>query len=266
VSPALGTMMGHESVVASLRAAAENDDVDAIVFRVDSGGGESLASEIIAHEVGRIRGQKPIVVSMIDVAASGGYAISYKASKMVADRTTVTGSIGSINGKLNMMGLYSKVGFSYDWVTRGPNALLWTPITDFTPEQWDRMADYHNRGFDLWLDDIARERGMTVEALTAIAQGRVWTGRQALANGLIDDLGGLDRAIALAKEIAGIDADENVNIVHYPEQESLLSLVTTEGPFSLLKAALYNGLRDEWAETERHLSRSDMRWEGAPPR
>ena len=267
VSPVLGTMMGHQSVVASLRRAADDEDVDAIVFRVDSGGGESLASEIIAHEVGRIRGEKPIVVSMVDVAASGGYAISYKATKIVADRTTITGSIGSIHGKMNMLGLYEKIGLSYDWVTRGSNAMWWMPLNDFTDAQWERMRDYHNRSFDLWLEDIARERGMTVEELTALAQGRVWTGRQALENGLIDELGGLDRAIELAKELSEIPAEDDVDIVHYPERESLLFLVTSEGgPFSVLQAALFTGLRSEWDETERHLSRRDMRWAGRAPR
>jgi protease-4 len=267
VSPALGTMMGHQTVVNNLRRAANDDDVDAIVFRVDSGGGESLASEIIAHEVGRIRNEKPIVVSMVDVAASGGYAISYKATKIVADRTTITGSIGSIHGKMNMVGLYNKLGLSYDWVSRGPNAMWWMPITDFDDEQWERMRDYHNRGFDLWLEDIARERGMTVEELTALAHGRVWTGRQALENGLIDELGGLDRAIELAREVAEIDTEDDVNLVHYPERESLLFLVTAEGgPFSALRTILYNGLRSELRETERHINRSDMRWGGRAPR
>lgn len=252
VDPMLGVMMGHESVVAELRRAKKDKGVAAIVFRVDSRGGESLASDLIGHEVELVSKEKPIVVSMVDVAASGGYYIAYEASKLVADPMTITGSIGSISAKFNMRGLYDKLGVTMDFIEKGPNALFYSDYADFTPEQRKRFEENHWAGFDMWLKDVAEHRKMTYEQATSLALGRVWTGRQAKANGLIDEVGGLDKAIEIAKDLAKIPADQKVTVVHYPKKKGLLqALLGGEGGGVSAAAnwAIYRYIRDDVAET-----------------
>jgi protease-4 len=199
------------------------------VFRVDSPGGEGLASDLIGHEVAIVSEKKPVVASMVDVAGSGGYYISYQATKIVADPMTITGSIGSISMKFNMKGLYDKMGVTQDNVTKGPMALLMSDYRDFTPEERARFERNHWNGFNRWLEDVARRRGMTFDEAQKLAHGRVWSGRQAKENGLVDELGGLDRAIEIAKELAKIPADEKVTVVHFPKKKSLLEVVTGDG-------------------------------------
>lgn len=261
VDPLFGVMMGHESVIADLRRAKKDKDVAAIVFRVDSHGGESLASDLIAHEVGEISKEKPVVVSMVDVAASGGYYIAYQASKLVADPMTITGSIGSISMKFNMKGLYDKLGITYDFVEKGPNALFHSDYADFTPEQRKRFEENHWAGFDMWLRDVAARRKMTYEKATSLALGRVWTGRQAKANGLIDETGGLDTAIGIAKELAKVPADEKVTIVHFPKKMGLLQvLLASEGGgiSGAVDWAVYRFIRDDLAETWNIMNNNKM--------
>jgi protease IV len=228
IDPALGIMMGHESVAFQLRRCRLDDDVKAVVFRIDSGGGESLASDLIAYEVELLATQKPVVVSMVDVAASGGYKIAYKATKMMADPLSITGSIGSINGFFNMKGFYDKIGVTKDFVTKGPMALLGSDYRDPTDEEWERHTDAHWRRFNTWLADVAEYRGMEFTEAEKLAHGRIWTGRQAVANGLIDATGNIFDAIRLAADLAEIPADEAPSLVHLPEKQSLLELVFAE--------------------------------------
>ncbi len=252
IDPLFGVMMGHESVIAELRRAKKDKDVAAIVFRVDSHGGEGLASDLIAREIRLISKEKPVVASMVDVAASGGYYIAYQASKIVADPMTITGSIGSISMKFNMKGLYDKLGVTYDFVEKGPNALLYSDYFDFTPEQQKRFEENHWAGFDMWLRDVAEQRKMTYEQVTSLALGRVWTGRQAKANGLVDEVGGLDTAIEIAKDLAKIPADRKVSVVHYPKKKGLLqTLLGGEGGGFAAAAnwVIYRYIRDDVAET-----------------
>jgi len=250
--PTLGVLMGHESVIDNLRSAADDSRVDAIVFRVDSPGGESLASELIAREVGKIAAKIPVVVSMGDVAASGGYAISYRATKIVADSLTITGSIGSIYGKLNIGGAWNKLGITFDSVTKGPNALLWSPVHDFDEEQWKRVIAHHNDSMDRWLADISEVREIPLEELRASAEGRVWTGRQAKERKLVDEIGGFERAVAIAKEAAGIPVEEDVTLDYYPKKKGLYYLLTTgDAPLTLLRGMMARWLRADVAETMR---------------
>jgi len=258
--PMLGIMMGHESVIAELRRAQKDKDVAAIVFRVDSRGGESLASDLIGHEVEEVSKEKPIVVSMVDVAASGGYYIAYEASKLVADPMTITGSIGSISAKFNMKGLYDKLGITYDFVEKGPNALFYSDYRDFTPEERALFEKNHWAGFDMWLRDVAEHRKMTYEQVSALAMGRVWTGRQAKANGLIDELGGLDKAIEVAKGLANIKDTEKVTVVHYPKKKGLLNLLFS-GEGSMTEAVnyvIYRYIHNDVAETWRMLTQQNL--------
>ncbi|HVO76951.1 MAG TPA: signal peptide peptidase SppA [Candidatus Bathyarchaeia archaeon] len=261
IDPMLGVMIGHESVIAELRAAQKDKDVAAIVFRVDSRGGEGLASDLIGHEIAEISKEKPVVASMVDVAASGGYYISYEASKIVADPMTITGSIGSIAMKLNAKGLYNKLGITYDFVEKGPNALLYSDYSDFTPEQLKRFQESHWAGFDMWLRDVAARRKIPYEQVSKLAMGRVWTGRQAKANGLIDELGGLDKAIAVARDLAKIPADQKVAVVHYPKKKGLLQILFSGEEGGVAAAAnwvVYRYIHENLAETRSILNERDL--------
>jgi protease-4 len=214
--------MGAATMERAFRAAVKNEDVEAIIFRIDSGGGESIASWRIQRAAVRAADRKPMVVSMVDMAGSGGYLICYPISPMVANPLSIVGSIGSISGKFNLRGLYEKLGVTWDFVTRGPNALMESDYFDYTDEQWESFKQRHWRDYHDWVEDIARFRDRTPAEIDSIGRGRVWTGEQALGHGLIDELGTLDDAIRLAKEAAGIPAEEQVAILHYPEKQGFL--------------------------------------------
>ncbi len=243
-------------MIADLRKALLDEDVEAIVFRIDSGGGDALTSDLIGHQVEVVSQTKPIVASMVNVAASGGYHIAYRANKIVADPMTVTGSIGSISAKFNMAGFYDKLGMSFDVVTKGPNALFYSSTRDFTDEEWERFKENHWAGFNAWLADVADHRGMTFEEAEKLAHGRVWTGRQALDNGLVDELGDLDRAIEVAKELAGIPADERAKLAHYPKKKSLMELIFAKDSdrAALARWTAYQLMRQELADTATMIS------------
>jgi protease-4 len=247
----LGVIMGHETVNADLRRARKDKDVAAVIFRVDSGGGSGLTSDLISRGIDITSKVKPVVVSMVDVAGSGGYWISYKANKIVANPTTRTGSIGSISGKFNMKGFYDKIGITYDFVTKGPNALILSDYRDFTKEEREIFERTHWDDFNAWLRDVAQRRGMTFEEAEKLAHGRVWTGRQAKANGLIDEVGGLDRAIEMAKELAKIPSDEKVTIVHYPKKKSLVEMIFNgeEGITTVARWMIFHFIHEDLAET-----------------
>jgi len=263
VDPLFGIMMGHESVCAQLKKARENKKVAAVVFRIDSPGGESMTSHLIAHEVEKTASAKPVVVSMVDVAASGGYTIAYKANKLVADPLTITGSIGSISGKFNMKGLYDKIGLSYDHVTKGPMALIFSDDRDFTAAERERFVQNHWTHFNEWLKDVAEHRGLSFAEAEKLAHGRVWSGRQAVANCLVDTLGGLNMAIEQAKKLAGIPDEESVTITHLPKKRGLLSaLFSNEGAQSVLQDLVYRWIQTDLAETRHMMNRS---WEIMTP-
>ena len=251
VNPLLGLTMGHESIIAEFRRARLDEDVAAIVFRVDSRGGDALASDLMGHEVEITVGVKPVVVSMVNVAASGGYHISYRASKIVANPMTITGSIGSISGKFNMKGFYEKLGITFDHVERGPMATIKSDLRDFTSEERARFEENHWNGFNNWLRDVAEHRDMSFEDAEKLAHGRVWTGRQAVANGLVDEIGDLKHAIELAGQLAGIPADEQVTVEHFPKQKGLLESLMS-GDNAAATAAhwiVYRMIREDVAET-----------------
>lgn len=254
INPLLGVMMGHESVVADLKRAERDDDVAAVVFRVDSRGGEGLASDLIARQVDIMKETKPVVVSMVDVAASGGYVVSYRGSRILADPMTVTGSIGSISGKFDMSGFYEMLGITHDQVTKGPMALMFSDLRGFTDEERERFEANHWASFNQWLADVAARRGMTFEEAESLAHGRVWSGRQAVENGLVDELGGLHRAVEVAKELAGIDPDEAVTLVHYPEQKTLFQMLIEQDEGIAAAAArwtIYQLVREDLAQAVR---------------
>jgi protease-4 len=258
VNPLLGVTMGHESIVAELRRARKDEDVAAIVFRVDSRGGDAFASNLISHEVEVTTGTKPVVVSMVDAAGSGGYAIAYMANKILVDPMTITGSIGSISGKFNILGFHDMLGITHDYVSRGPMALLGSPFRDFTPEERARFEENHWAGFNMWLRDVAEHRGMSFEDAEKLAHGRVWSGRQAVENGLVDEMGDLTRAIEVAKELAEIPADEKVTVAHFPKKKNLIeSLLSRDRDLATAaRWVVYRFIRDDIAETWRTINRN----------
>lgn len=223
LDPVFGMRMGHESVNRDLRRALKDKDVAAVVFRVDSRGGSSLTSDRISRMVEVVDRKKPVVVSMVDVAASGGYTISYRARKIVAGPNTITGSIGSITGKFVLKDLYNKLGVTRDGVGIGPRSDFFSDYRPWTESELEDVKAEHWAQYRAWIARIAAHRGKTVEEVDAVARGRVWTGSQALERGLVDALGTLDTAIAAAKEAAGLGPDAGVTVVHYPQPEGFLS-------------------------------------------
>jgi protease IV len=219
-TPGGGSVMGGDSVARDIRAARTDSSIKAIVLRVDSGGGSVVGSEVIRREVELANAAKPVVVSMSDVAASGGYWIAAPARKIIADRNTITGSIGVLIGKMNVSGLYNLLGMSTDSVTTSDNASLFSAQQNFTPAQREYIQKSLNETYADFTKGVAAGRRMTVEAVDKVGKGRVWSGSQAKEIGLVDELGGLDRAVEVAKQLAHIPAGESVHLVRYPEERS----------------------------------------------
>jgi protease IV len=210
-----GQIMGSTTIVEALREANDDDEVAAIVLRVDSPGGSALASDLIWHETQVI--EKPIVASMGDVAGSGGYYISMGADKIYATPGTITGSIGVVGGKLATSGLYEKLGITTETIERGKNSGLFSSSGKFTPSQRAALEEMMQDIYQQFTRKAADGRDMPLEKLEKLAGGRIYTGRQAKEIGLIDELGTLHDAINEAKKLAGIDEDDEVRIETLPE-------------------------------------------------
>lgn len=199
--------------------ARTDDSVQAVVLRIDSPGGSALASDLIWREVMLTQREKPVVVSMGDVAASGGYYIAMAAGTIVAHPSTLTGSIGVFGGKLNMKGLYNKVGLTKEIITYGQNSTLYSDYGGFTPTERERVEKMMKTIYEDFVGKAATGRNKSFAEIDEIAQGRVWTGKQAKKLGLVDELGGLDTALSIAKEQAGFSADDEVNLIVLPKQK-----------------------------------------------
>jgi protease-4 len=205
--------------------------VRAIVLRVDSPGGSSIASDAIWRELmiaRHERADRPIVASMSDLAASGGYYISLPAQVIVAQPSTLTGSIGILGGKFVTGGVYEKLGAHIDSTSIGKNAEINSPARRYNPEELGKLQEQLQAFYDQFVEKVADSRHSTPEKIDAIAQGRVWTGRQAKQNGLVDQLGGLDQAITIAKQRAKIPASSDVELVVYPPRKSFYELVSDQ--------------------------------------
>ena len=224
-TPFSGFIMGSDSVAADLRVAANDSSVKSIVLRIDSPGGSSVASEIIHREVQMAQKKKPVVVSMSDVAGSGGYWIAMSSNRIVADAGTLTGSIGVVFGKMNISGLYDLIGLSTDHLQTSDNATFLWPEQNFTPEQQAAVQKLMHKIYDDFTAGVAAGRHMTVEQVDLIGRGRVWTGEQAKGIGLIDEVGGYSRAVAIARELGHVAGDAKTQIVHYPREKSFLESI-----------------------------------------
>lgn len=208
---------GGDAIAAALREAASDDDVKAVVLRVDSPGGAVTGSETIWREVCRIRKSgTPVVASMGAVAASGGYYVAMAADTIVADPGTITGSIGVITGKLVARGLKDRLGIGSDALRTNTNADAWSPNAPFTPEQHAMVEAEADLFYNDFVERVAQARGMSTDEVDAVARGRVWTGADAHERGLVDELGGLRTAVRRAKLLAGLDVDAEVTLVGYP--------------------------------------------------
>ncbi|MFF0248478.1 signal peptide peptidase SppA [Streptosporangium sandarakinum] len=246
-----GGAMGSDTVCAALRAAREDDHVKAVVFRVDSPGGSYVASDAIWREVVLTRkAGKPVVVSMGDLAASGGYMVSMAADAIVAQPGTLTGSIGVFGGKAVIGGLLEKIGISSETVGEGANAGMFSPTNAFSEAQWARVNAWLDRVYDDFVAKAAEGRDLPRERVHELARGRVWTGADAHAHGLVDELGGLEDALALARKKAGVAADAPVRV--YPRLGPLERLRPAES--SEDKAAALSRVRLESWGSISHLA------------
>ncbi|MGH9168223.1 MAG: signal peptide peptidase SppA [Acidimicrobiia bacterium] len=214
-----GVVMGSDTVTAAFRSAIEERRVEAILFRVDSPGGSYVASDAIWREVVRAReAGKPVVVSMGNVAGSGGYFVAMGADAIVAQPGTITGSIGVVGGKLLTSQLWEKLGVTWDEVHRGENATMWSARSDYTPQQWDRFQAWLDRVYQDFTAKVAEGRGLAEEQVLELARGRIWSGQDAKDLGLVDELGGLTRALGLAREAAAIPETARVRLEDFPRR------------------------------------------------
>lgn len=228
--------IGSETLIRWLRKIGEDSGISAVVLRVDSPGGDALASDVIWRQVQVLRKSKPVVVSMSDLAASGGYYISMGSDGIVAEPGTITGSIGVVTGKFVIKGLLDFVDFNMEIMKRGKNSDLFSSYTPYTPEQEQLIQGQMQSFYKTFVQKAAEGRHKSYEAIDQVGQGRIWSGEDALKLGLVDKLGGIEEAIALAKEKAGIPPKEPVHIVMYPKPKTILQAFLEEKTDSLVRA------------------------------
>jgi protease IV len=235
-----GQVLGADTLVDHLRKARADSSVRAIVLRVDSPGGSAIASDVIWREVMLTRNSKPVIASMGDVAASGGYYIAMPAHAIVAEPATLTGSIGVVMLKFVIDGTLKKLGMNMEGVKSGRYADLYSPVRAFSAEERAKVQEQMQATYDTFVEKAAAGRNTTPERIDAIAQGRVWTGAQAKQIGLVDELGGLERALAVAKQRAKLAPDSEVEVVVYPGKKSFYDIV--KNPFATSERATALGV------------------------
>ncbi len=215
-----GKIAGSETIVERLQSAGDDEDVDAVLLRIDSPGGSALASDLIWYEIQRVRDAKPVVVSMSGMAASGGYYVACPGDSIFADPGTLTGSIGVYAGKMDRSAMYEKIGVNREFIVRGENALLFSDAGGFSDRQREIFGAQMNAFYERFLAKVGEGRGLERDEVHAVAQGRVWTGRQAQDLGLVDVLGGLDRALDSVKWQVGLTPDDKITVLRYGEELS----------------------------------------------
>lgn len=220
-----GQTMGSSTVSRWLRRIRKDNSIAAVVFRIDSPGGSAVASDVIGREVALMKREKPIIVSMSDVAGSGGYWVSMDANEIVAQPQTLTGSIGVIFGKFNLVKLYKKLGVTAEKITYGNRADIFSTFRRLSPEERQFLKKEILWTYDQFTTKVAQGRQMTKAEVNNIGRGRVWTGLQAKEIGLVDELGGLSKALEIAKERAGIPQEESVRLVVWPKKASLFEIL-----------------------------------------
>ncbi|HOX42773.1 MAG TPA: signal peptide peptidase SppA [Myxococcota bacterium] len=209
--------MPVRELLRTLRSLARDPEVEAVVLRIDSPGGSGLASELLWNELKRLREKKPLIVSMVGVAASGGYYIAVPAHAIVANPATLTGSIGVFSLLFDLSELAARLGVSQEVIGRGEKADLYSYLRGRTPEELARLQAVVDGFYKVFVDRVAEGRQLERTRVEEVAQGRVWTGQQARARGLVDELGGLHKALALARERIGLGPEDPVRLVHLPK-------------------------------------------------
>ena len=244
-------------VIKDLRKLREDETVKAVVLRVNSPGGSAFGSEQIWREVTLLKEEKPVIVSMGDYAASGGYYISCAANCIVADPTTLTGSIGIFGMFPNLENLLTdKLGLHFETVKTNRFADMGDMTRSFNDAEKAAMQNYINNGYKLFVQRCAEGRGMSVEAIEKIAEGRVWTGSMAKELGLVDELGGLDKALEIAAQKAGV---ENYSVLNYPEMDNVLSTLLNEEKKDYIESQMAETLGEyyDFAKFVRNIKNAD---------
>lgn len=228
-----GPSMGSDTVAGALRAAIDDPEVKAILFRVNSPGGSYVASDAIWRETVRAReAGKPVIVSMGDVAGSGGYFVAMSADKIVAQPGTITGSIGVLGGKMLTRELWQKIGVTFDDIQLAANASMWSAQHEYTAAGWSRFQAWLDRVYADFTRKVADGRGLPLAEVEKIARGRIWTGEDAKGLGLVDELGGYAVALRLTREAIGVEADAAIELHVYPEPKGPLAAILGGGPES----------------------------------
>jgi protease-4 len=229
--PLEGATIGSDTLIEYIRKVRKDSSVRAIVLRIDSPGGSVVASDAIWRELmlaKKERADRPIVASMSDLGASGGYYIAAPAEAIVAEPSTLTGSIGIVGGKFVTGGIYEKLGASLDSASIGKRAEMNSPIRPYNLDELKKVDEQLKAFYDDFVAKVAESRHKTSEEINQIGQGRVWTGQQGKAIGLVDALGGLERAVSVAKERAKIPGDSDVELVFYPAPKSFYELLSDQ--------------------------------------
>ncbi len=248
--------MGSDTIAAAFRDAVKDKEVRAIIFRVDSPGGSAIASDIIWREIERAKSKgKPVIITMGNVAASGGYWVSTNATKIVAQPATITGSIGVLGGKFYTREFWERLGITWDEVHTSRNATMWSTFSQYSDAEREKLELWLDRVYQDFITRVSRGRGIPEERVGEIARGRIWTGEQAKGLGLVDELGGYREAIRLAKEAAGIAPERSIKLKYFPKRKTMLERLLqywfgkdkerssnqTEVRFHVLDAALKAG-------------------------
>jgi len=261
--------IGSDSLVRTINEARDDKGVKAIVLRIDSPGGSGLASDIIWRAVEAAKAKKPVVVSMGDVAASGGYYIACNANKIVAEPSTITGSIGVVGGKPVIKGFYDWIGVSNEYVMRGKNAGMFRETEKFNDSEQAKFREFLNNTYDDFITKVGKGRNKDKDYINSIGQGRVWTGSQGKEKGLVDEYGGLDKAIEVAKQLANIPADKSIQRVIMPQPPTFLEQLMSAGnddsdadAQAKQQAALFSALPEDMRESLRYAQLLDRASKG----
>ncbi len=225
-----GTLGGDEQIasedfIATLEEIRTDDKIRAVILRVNSPGGSAFASDLIWRKMEDVKKAKPVVVSMGDVAASGGYYIAMGANRVVAQAGTLTGSIGVVGGKVDLAGAFEKLGVTKETISRGDYAGLMSETGGFSPKEHDAIERMMRQTYDEFVAKAAAGRHMTPEQMNELAQGKVWTGQRAKDVGLVDALGGMGLAVVETKNLLGMKSDEKVGLVAYPKEVGLMDVL-----------------------------------------
>lgn len=229
-NPLFGQNMGADTVAQAFRDAIADDDVKAILFRVDSPGGSYVASDTIWRETVRAReAGKPVIVSMGNVAGSGGYFVAMAADEIVAHPSTITGSIGVLGGKILDRGLWNKLGITFDEIHTSESSTMFSSLHDYTDPQWARFQDWLDRVYEDFTTKVADGRDLPKEKVLEIAKGRIWSGEDALELALVDHLGGFPKALERVREAAGLEPGEEVRLKLFPRPMTPFEALTAKG-------------------------------------